>query len=265
MRKFAWLTFALGGLACAAGPAAAEPLTGWVVDLGARVGASPDYEGSDRTKARVTPVINVRKANPVHRYTPPDPGAYIGLLATDRITVGPVVTLRSKRDADGELAGLRRVKRAAEVGAFADVWPLDWLRLHAEARKGVTGHSGWLGDAGFDLVAGGERWDASIGPRVGWADDRYMETYFGVTPQEAAANPGIAAAYAPSGGAAYVGARVGAAYYLSDRWRISADASYRRLGDKAARSPIVRTFGSRKQLTAGIGLAYSFGLPFDLD
>jgi len=27
----------------------------------------------------------------------------------------------------------------------------------------------------------------------------------------------------------------------------------------------VRTFGSRKQLTAGVSLAYSFGLPFGRD
>lgn len=265
MSKLARLTLALGALACAAAPAAARPLEGWVVDLGGRVGAAPDWEGSDDTKVQVTPTLTVRRVDPVHRYIPPDPGATFGLIGNDRFVAGPVLVLKRKRENDGDLTGLRKVKRAAEVGAFADVWPMEWLRLHVEARKGVMGHTGWLGDAGFDLVAGGRRWDASVGPRMGWADDRYMDKNFGVTPQEAAANPGIATAYAPSGGSQYVGARAGAAYYLSDRWRASVDASYRRLGSKAADSPIVSTFGSRKQFTAGVGIAYSFGLPFDLD
>ena len=259
------LMIALGALGCAAAPAAAAPLEGWVADVGARVGASPDYEGSDDTKVRVSPTLNVRRADPPHRYTPPDPGATFGVVETGRVTAGPVLLLKRKRENDGELTGLRRVKRAAEVGAFVDVWPADWLRLHAQGRKGVTGHKGWVGDAGFDLVATGARWDASVGPRIGYASRRYMDTYFGVTPQEAALNPGIATAYAPSGGSRYVGARAGAAYYLSDRWRASVDASYQRLGSKAAASPIVRTFGSRKQFTAGVSLAYSFGLPFRRD
>ena len=69
-------------------------------------------------------------------------------------------------------------------------------------------------------------------------------------------------AYAPSGGARYFGGRAALAYYLSDHWRVSADAGYARLGDKAADSPIVRAFGSRHQITAGVSLAYTFGLPF---
>ena len=255
------LTAALCALACAA-PAAAQPLTGWVVDIGGRVGVSPDYEGSDDSKVRVSPTLVVRKASTIHRYTPPDPGATIGVIDTRRVTAGPVLVFRRKRENDGELTGLRKVDRAAEVGAFVDVWPADWLRLHAQGRKGVTGHSGWLGDAGFDLVATGERWNASIGPRVGWADDRYMNTNFGVTPQEAALNPDITTAYTPSGGSRYVGARAGAAYYFSDRWRANVDAGYQRLGSKAADSPIVQTFGSRKQFSAGVSLVYTFGVPF---
>lgn len=265
MTKFIGVLVGVGAGLLAAGSAPAAPLEGWIVDVGGRVSTSPDYEGSDDMKTRITPTLNIRKANPAHRYTPPDPGATFGVISTDRVTAGPMVSFKSERKNDGELTGLRRVKRAAEVGGFVDVWPADWLRLHAEGRKGVSGHKGWVGDGGFDLVASGERWDASVGPRAGYASQRYMDTYFGVTPQEAALNPGISAAYAPSGGSRYVGARAGAAYYISDRWRAAVDASYQRLGNKAAQSPIVRTFGSRKQLTAGVSLAYSFGLPFGRD
>jgi len=246
----------------AGGGAQAAPLEGWVVDLGARLGASPKWEGSDDTQVRVTPTLVLRRANPERRFTPPDPGATFGLIDTGRVTAGPVVVLRSKRDNDDELVGLRKVKRAAEVGGFVDVWPANWLRLHLQARRGVAGHSAWLGDAGFDLVYSARRWDASIGPRVSYASDSYMDKYFGVTPEEAALNPAITAAYAPSGGARSIGGRAAFAYYVNDRWRASADLGYARLGDRAADSPIVRTLGSRDQVTAGVSLAYTFGLPF---
>ena len=253
---------AAGAVLGIAAPASAAPAEGWVVDLGARVSASPAYEGSDKAKVAASPTLGVRRANPAHRFTPPDPGATLTLLDTRRFSAGPVLLIRRDREDTGELAGLRRVKRAVEVGAFVDVWPADWLRLHLQGRRGVSGHKGWVGDAGFDLIYAAPRWDASIGPRVGYASDRYMDTYFGVTPEEAARNAVIADAYAPSGGARYVGGRAAFQYYLNDRWRAGVDAGYQRLGGEGAKSPIVRAFGSRKQVSAGVSLAYSFGLPF---
>ena len=262
MTRFLPLTMAAGALLVAASAAGAARAQGWVVDLGARVSAGPDYEGADKTKIRAAPTLTIRRAAPAHRFTPPDPGVTLTLLDTQRFSAGPVLLFRREREDTGELMGLRRVKGAAEIGAFVDLWPSDWLRLHLQGRKGVHGHKGWLADAGFDLVYSGTRFDASIGPRIGYASDRFMQTYFGVTPEEAALNPGITTAYDASGGGRYLGARAAFEYYLSDQWRVGVDAGYERLADKAADSPIVRTFGSRDQYAAGASVTYSFGLPF---
>ncbi|CAN7225849.1 MipA/OmpV family protein [Phenylobacterium sp. LjRoot219] len=254
---------AAGGLlAAAAGEAAwAEP---WVVTVGGRAAAGPAWEGSDETKLNASPRITIGRISPYRRFNPPDPGATFAVIDTQYVTLGPVLTFRRSRKDKDELTGLRKVDRAAEPGLFLDLWPTNWFRVHLEGRKGVTGHTGWLGDAGFDFVYTGKRWDASIGPRFGYADHRYMDRYFGVTPDEAAANAAIDQAYDPSSGSRYFGARAAVAYRISDHWRVTADAGLARLGDQAADSPIVRTLGSRNQWTGGITLDYSFDVDFNL-
>jgi MipA family protein len=237
-----------------------------VVTVGGRVGGSPEWEGSDDTKLTVSPRFAVGKISPYRRFTPPDPGATFGVIDTQYVSFGPVLVLRRSRDADDDeqLAGLREVDRAVEPGLFLDLWPTNWFRVHLQGRKGVTGHTGWMADAGFDLVHSGTRWDASIGPRFGYADHRYMDRYFGVTPAEAAANAAVDQTYDPSSGARYVGARAAFAYRLDDHWRVTADAGYSRLGSEAADSPIVRDLGSRNQWSAGLTLDYSFNLDLNL-
>ena len=50
----------------------------------------------------------------------------------------------------------------------------------------------------------------------------------------------------------------GLSYALDNRWGLFGFARYERLVGDAARSPIVRDFGSRNQLSGGIGLNYTF-------
>ena len=45
---------------------------------------------------------------------------------------------------------------------------------------------------------------------------------------------------------------------LGSRWGLFSYARYERLIGDAAKSPIVRRFGSRDQLSAGLGLSYTF-------
>ena len=146
------------------------------------------------------------------------------------------------------------------TAGVVEVWPVDWLRTRLEVRRGVRGHTGWNGDAGFDLIRTGNRWDVSIGPRVGFGDARYLSTYFGVTPAEAAANPLIDRPYTPEKGRRYTGLQTAVGYQLTDHWRTTVDFAYRRLADRAVRSPIVRTSGSGDYFTGGVGLRYSFGI-----
>jgi MipA family protein len=64
--------------------------------------------------------------------------------------------------------------------------------------------------------------------------------------------------YTPRGGIYGVAATGGLSVQLDSRWGLFGYARYERLVGDAARSPIVRQFGSRDQLSGGIGLSYVF-------
>jgi outer membrane protein len=241
----------------AAGSAQARP---YVANVGARVTATPPYEGAGYLTTRINPTIALRPADRPYRFSPRDGGASIALIDNDYVSIGPILRLRSKRVNTGKLSGLEPIKWAAEPGGFVEVWPTKWLRGRVEARQGVGGHKGLVADLAGDLVYTGTKWDFSVGPRLGWGDGKYLDTYFGVTPLEAARSPLIAAAYDPTSGRRYTGVEVGAAYHIDRRWMVKADFGYRTLADKAADSPIVRFAGDTDHFQAGIGLSYSFGL-----
>ncbi|HTI66924.1 MAG TPA: MipA/OmpV family protein [Caulobacteraceae bacterium] len=241
----------------AAGAAQAKA---WVVTIGGRLNTAPPYEGADHNINRPSPTLSVRPADRPYRFTPPDGGTTFALIDTDHFTFGPMARFRYKRGAEGNLQGLHEIKWAAEPGAFLDIWPTKWLRARGELRHGVGGHTGFVADLGGDLVYTGKRWDASIGPRMGWGDRNYLNEYFGVTALEAARSPLIDRAYAPTAGRRYTGVEVAGAYHLDSRWTVKFDAGWRRLADRAADSPIVQVAGDTTQVLGSVGVSYSFGV-----
>jgi outer membrane protein len=55
-----------------------------------------------------------------------------------------------------------------------------------------------------------------------------------------------------------VGLASGLSYQFNPRFGLFGYARYERLVGDAARSPIVRQYGSRNQMSAGLGLSYTF-------
>jgi outer membrane scaffolding protein for murein synthesis (MipA/OmpV family) len=231
----------------------------WIVDVGAQVSLTPPYEGADKDTVQPAPTFIIRRASQPRRFTPPDDGSSIAIIATRHLDIGPVVRIREDRSDHGDLEGLNKVRTAIEPGLFMDVWPFEWLRGRVEARRGVVGHEGWVGDLGLDLIYSGSHWEASLGPRIGWGDSRYMKTYFGVTPEEAARAPVIDTAYTPKAGQRYTGLEAAVSYRISRGWRVIYGAGYQRLASQAADSPIVQRAGSPNQYITSLGFSYRFG------
>jgi outer membrane protein len=239
-------------------PAAARA-SDWIVTVGGRGEALVPYEGAGYDIFLPTPSISLRRADRPERPTIPDDGVGVTLLRLGPLSGGPVVRLRGKRNDADQRAGLHEVPLAIEPGLFASIWAADWLRLHGEMRKGVRGHSGWIGDAGLDLAVRNGSWTATLGPRVGWGDHHYMDEYFEVTPAEAAASPFIDAAYTPpSGGLRYVGLETTLNRRLGPHWQTNANFGFHRLASTPADSPIVRQIGDRNEISGGVGLKYNF-------
>ena len=252
------LTLGLGLFGMAGGIAHADG--GWVVTIGGRVAVTPPYEGADHDVLAPSPTFSLRRADSPDRFSPPDDGSSLALLSTQYITLGPVARFRYARGDQGHLTGMKPIDWAAEPGVFLNLWPTNWLRGHVEARKGVIGHYGYVGDAGVDLIYTGKRWDASIGPRIGYADRHYMDTYFGVTTVEAAQSPLITTPYEPGAGRRYTGVEAALSYRLIGGMRTTFDVGYHKLSSQIAASPIVQVAGKRDQLSGGIGVSYRFGV-----
>lgn len=233
---------------------------GWVVTLGGRFTASPPYEGAGHDVFVPSPTFSLRRADSVYRFTPPDDGSSLSLLSSRYLDFGPVARFRYERGDQGQLTGLDKVGWAAEPGVFVNLWPANWLRGRVEARHGFGGHRGWVGDAGIDLIYTGPRWEASVGPRIGYGDTKYVDAYFGVSPAEAARGPTFTSIYEPKGGRRYAGIEAAVGYRVFGGLRVIGDVGYHRLAPDLANSPIVRVAGSKDQISAGVGASYSFGV-----
>jgi outer membrane scaffolding protein for murein synthesis (MipA/OmpV family) len=232
----------------------------WIVTVGGRIADGPSYEGDPHNTIRPSLIAGARRADKPYRFTPPDDGGSVALFSTKHFDFGPVLWFRFGRGDAGALKGFDKIGFAVEPGLFANAWATDWLRARVQVRQGILGHHGALGDAGIDLIRTGGKWDASIGPRVGFGDARYMDTYFGVTPLEAARSPFITTPYEPGAGVRYYGVETSFNYHWTNRIRTVIDFGYHRLASKAADSPVVIVAGSRDQFSAGIGLTYTFGV-----
>lgn len=248
---------AIGSLAA---PALAQE-AGDTRDRRTRVGIGPQlvpsFPGSKRVSLR--PYIDVARArgDNAFAFEAPDESAGFPVLRGERFAFGPAIGIEGRRRSEDVGGVLSEVGFTVEVGGFVQYQLTDAIRLRAEGRKGLGGHRGWIGMVGADYVARDrDNWLVSVGPRVTFADDRYMNAYFGVTPDDAVRS-GLAA-YDASGGIQAVGATVGVLRQLSDRWGVSGYAKYDRLAGDADDSPVVAAYGSRDQVSGGIALTYSF-------
>jgi outer membrane scaffolding protein for murein synthesis (MipA/OmpV family) len=91
---------------------------------------------------------------------------------------------------------------------------------------------------------------------VTWADGRYMESFFGVTPAGAAAS-GLAP-FDAGAGFRDLALRITTTYRLDEHWTMIGRLQAARLLGSARRSSIVRQAGEANQGLIGFGFLYSF-------
>jgi outer membrane scaffolding protein for murein synthesis (MipA/OmpV family) len=151
--------------------------------IGIGPGFAPSYPGAD--DSQIYPLIEFERVttNRQFDFEAPDESFGFDLINAGGFSFGPVVSFEDSRTSADVGTTLPKVGWSIEPGAFVQYDFGDNFRLRSELRKGVTGHDGWIGMAGADLIArDGDKWLFSIGPRVTWADDTYHDAYFSVTP-----------------------------------------------------------------------------------
>jgi MipA family protein len=246
----------------------APPVPDWIVTIGVEPRIVPAWPGATDSKFGLTvfPLFNIRKAG-----TPPE--FYGGrdsfgfdLVDLGTFKFGPAFKYVSQVNPSdyNELKGLAGVHAALQAGAFAELWPVSWLRLRGELRQGIGGEEGLTGDMFLDAVIpfGQFRW--SGGPRATFQSEKAVSPYFTITASESASSTvaGLPAlpAYNASGGFYSYGAGTQLEYFFNDQWAAHALVEYERLTGSVADSPLVTQRGSPNQYTFGVGATYAFSM-----
>jgi outer membrane scaffolding protein for murein synthesis (MipA/OmpV family) len=233
----------------------------WNVVLGAGAIYAPDYEGSKDYEVLPFPYLSVGYKDIAYLRGPEIGVNIIRIKPTEdmKISVGPVARFRRDRSEkrNRALVGLGKVDTSIEVGGSArlDVGPA-WLELSV-VKDVAGGHDGVVGTAtggaDFDLS---DELSLSLSGTTSWVDNKYMRTYFGVTPAQATGS-GLPV-FAAGKGIKDAGANIGLHYRLTDHWMIAATGSYTRLLGDAKDAPLVRLRGSPDQWQGGVFVAYRF-------
>jgi MipA family protein len=250
-------------------PAAYAPaVPDWIVTIGLEGRIVPAYPGAADSKLgwSALPLFSIRKQGTPPDFFGPRDSFSFNILNLGAFQFGPALQFINRRKVSDytELTGLSDVDYAAQLGAFANFWPVSWLRLRGEVRQGIGGETGVTGDLFLDAVVPVGQWTLSAGPRMTLQSAAAVSPYFSITAAQAnAANTlqptlGKLTAYSAGGGLYSYGAGAQVQYAFNETWTAHAFVEYERLTDSVANSPLVTARGSADQFTYGLGATYSF-------
>jgi outer membrane protein len=237
-----------------------RPDAGWRVDVGAGVIAYPVFPGAKDETVLPIPQIEIHDAN--RFFASVREGVGYNLIRRGGLEAGPVsnfVFPRNESDKRDALRGLGNVDFALEAGGFARYNFGRIASVKTEVRHGLTGHDGLVIDNALDLNApplDHFKVFFSLGPHVTYYDQRYAQTYYGVTPRQSERS-GYTVFRPADGYKAGVGFAM--VYLASNRVTVTAFGAYDRLLGDVGNSPIVQSrYGSRDQYTIGTAVSYRF-------
>jgi outer membrane scaffolding protein for murein synthesis (MipA/OmpV family) len=219
-----------------------------VADLGLGVRVTPEFPAAEQYIYQPWPIAELQflRIPVLGEVVTGDPSI---------VSVYPSFDIVGERESGDAayLAGTDDVDHSVEIGPGLAL-ERGGLRGFAQVRYGVSGHNGFVAEAGVDYVSDQhERFRVTAGPRISLASGEYMDAYFSVP--AGAALP----AYDADGGLKDIGVDVEATYAVTRQVRVHATAGYRRYVGQAGDSPIVDA-GDQNRFTLGIGLSYRFGL-----
>ena len=253
------LALAASAAVLTASPARAQDADeGWTVAIGPGVSFQPEFPGAKDLQLRPWPLIDIYRTEEGPSFETPDEGFGFGIVGSEKLRIGPTIQIQSGREEEDAILGIGDVGTTIEGGAFLESFVSPSLRLRGEVRKGFGGHKGVVGDVGADFIIGDlDDFQFSIGPRLRFANERYVRAFYGVNPAQSALT-GLPV-YDVDGGIHSAGALAFANYKLNDRLRVEAYGRYDRLLGDAKDSPLVLSdVGSADHYEAGIGISYSF-------
>jgi outer membrane protein len=234
--------------------------------VGVGVGMVPDYLGSDDYTVAAAPFF---------RWTLPGSERYLQLIATElsfnvlnhpNFVLGPVLNYRpGRKDVDDHVVDeMDEIDDTVDLGITAGYV---WKDKANPRHRFITSLTYYMdaGDVyrGWLVQAGARYWypvskpiDLQIGVGTTYGNSQYMDTYFGVTSDDAR-DSGLKK-FSADEGFRDVNAQIGMVFHFSMNWHMAAGFKYFGLIGDASDSPLVDGRGDANQFVYGIGLAYSW-------
>ncbi|MEQ1518203.1 MAG: MipA/OmpV family protein [Usitatibacteraceae bacterium] len=242
----------------------ADAPQGWSGTLGAGVASTATYEGSPRRRTTGVPILTLAYYDKSFgtfelgrqglSWTMPDLDGFKAgvLLGLDAGRKDSKVSGGGFASGDERLRGMGDIKATPEVGLLVGYGPIG---LTVRKSIGDKGHQGTQADleARFPIKLT-DALSLSIGAGATWADQKYMQAFFGVTSAQATASR-FKRVFKPDSGIKKAEFTFGVEYNFTESWRAQTSIGVDTLLSEARKSPLAE----KKSATTGfVGIAYSF-------
>lgn len=218
----------------------------------------PRYPGARRTSVSAYPFLDAAIGTRLEVDTLN--GARLTAFERDGLSLGLAARYRFGRqtsDDRAQLQGLRRIHDTVELGGFVNYRLAPGLTADLVVTQDVANaHRGMVGDLSLNHSFEIGRVEVEYGPFLRFASRAFQQSFYGISPQQAALNG--RSAHNASTGINRAGFAVWGDLPLTGRLHLIADVEYGYLLGSAGASPLVRQGGSPSQLFAGVFLAWRF-------
>jgi outer membrane scaffolding protein for murein synthesis (MipA/OmpV family) len=211
--------------------------------LGLAAEVQPVYDGSRAYRVQGGPVINIHYRDIAFIST--GEGIGYNVLRGDHFQVGIGVTYDFGRKEKDDLANLHGMGNigAAPVGKIFGSWVLSKsfpMILRVDGRQFAGGAQGAVGDAAVYLPLPGssKTFVMFAGPSITLATHHYLQTLYGVTPQQSVLS-GHPVYDIPRDGTSAAGVGFSATKFLTGHWLLNLDSALNQIRGNASRSPLV--------------------------
>lgn len=228
-----------------------DKLQDWKVTIGAGAIYMPEYEGSDKFDVKPFPILSAEFGD---RVSVDITGVTVDLYERDGFRLGVKGGYERGRQEDDSdyLRGLGDIDAGAVIGGIVS-YERGPFEVYAKLDKTIGGSDGLTGSLGAKASYKYERFIFSADVSGTWADDRYMESYFGISPAQSASS-GLAQ-YDAKAGVKRVDVKGSISYMMTENWLVTGAAGAGFLVGDAKDSPVVK---DDVQPFAMLGVAYRF-------
>ncbi|MDF2995504.1 MAG: outer membrane protein [Xanthobacteraceae bacterium] len=228
-----------------------QKLTEWKVVLGGGAMIAPKYEGSDEFDIQPIPFVTATFGERV-KVDPRGLSVTVHSVGNFNFSGQLGYDLGRSEDDSDHLRGLGDVDAGAVVGGTV-AYEMGPAEFYASLSRTIGGSEGLEAKIGFDLAHNIDQFRFSAGVSATWADENYMEAYFGVTAAQSAAS-GLAQ-YDIGAGFKRVDLDLAVTYMASEHWLVRGQVGIGYLLGNAADSPIVQ---EAFQPSAMLAIGYRF-------